>query len=668
MRQEALIAGLPLAARPGTRTASLGFFVIACALWIGANPYVGIDHDARLYTFMAVRWLTPAAYARDPWFAYGSQDDWSLFSPLFAFVLSRFGVETGALLTTIAGGLMFVAASVLLAKAFLPGRLAWLAALLLVSLPLCYSPRGMLFVSEAFATARAFAVPLSMMALALAARGRPGRAVALHGAAMLLHPSMALAPFLITVLSSVTARTSVVLVLGGVLGAAGLLLAGALGLVPEIGGEWLMFVEPAMLVFIGPWLRSDLAEILVPILLLLIAHERGSWRLRRLYGITALVAGASVLVSLVAGDRVPVTLVMQAQLWRALWIAKVVAMVALVDLGGRFVLRRRAPSRLPLLAALVPLASLASPAAALLLAWAGLKIVSPAHWQRFSAYVLAYRHWVLALLAMVVALHTPAYLLSLSFAATPADSGGALLDMATGLLRTGGDGAVAMLTFLAICRLRPRVLALLVLPFLALAMLIWDGRSPVQKYWESRYSVDGSRGMFSRQIERGKTVYWHYSAPRVWLELGTAGYASTTHATGLVFSRERTRVLDARLTRVAIRALDAEQARLAAANGVLLETALRGPGAVTTRPYVLASYEAMRPSTPFGIGFLCRDKDLDFVIDPVRIEGMSIAEEVEQVAGRRIVNYLYDCARLRQKLAAAKSVAPAQGVAPMSNR
>jgi hypothetical protein len=122
------------------------------------------------------------------------------------------------------------------------------------------------------------------------------------------------------------------------------------------------------------------------------------------------------------------------------------------------------------------------------------------------------------------------------------------------------------------------------------------------------------------------------------------------------------------LTRVAIRALDAGQARLAAANGVLLETALRGPDAVTTRPYVLASYEAMRPSTPFGIGFLCRDKDLDFVVDPVMIEGMSIAEEAEQIAGRRVVNYLYDCARFRQKLAAAKPVAPAQGVAPMSDR
>jgi hypothetical protein len=157
-------------------------------------------------------------------------------------------------------------------------------------------------------------------------------------------------------------------------------------------------------------------------------------------------------------------------------------------------------------------------------------------------------------------------------------------------------------------------------------------------------------------------VYWHDSAPRVWLELGTAGYASTTHATGLVFSRERTRVLDARLTRVAIRVLDAEQVRLAAAEGSLLEAALRGSVVATgeVRPYVLASYESKRSSTPFGIDFLCRDKDLDFVIDPVKAEGRPVAEEAEQIDGRRVVNYLYDCAQLRARLKDATPVVPTQ--------
>ena len=639
--------------RPGgghvSIAASACWFVLAGALWLGANPYIGIDHDARLYTFMAVRWLTPAAFARDPWFAHGSQDDWSLFSPAYALALELFGVETGALLTTITGGLLFVLASVLLAKSFLRGRLAWLAALLLVSVPLCYSAKGMLFVSESFATARAFAVPLSMMALALGARKRMRGALALHAAAMLLHPSMALAPLVITVLCMVPARGSTLLVLGGSLSAALLLLAGALGLVSVIDGEWLMFAEPAVLVFIGPWVRSELTTILAPIVLLLIAHRHGVWRMRRLYGATALVASVSVLFSLLAGEFMPVTLVMQAQFWRALWIANVVAVVAFADLAGRFILRRRAPSRLPLLGVLVPLASLLGPGSLLLVAWVGMKVGSLAYWQRFADQVARHRRLVQGLLAVIVILQAPVYLLSLSLASAAANLRGGLEDVAFGLLRTGGSGVLALAVFLAVCRWQARALPLLALPLLVVNMWLWDERSPIQKYWESRYSIDGSRRMFAAQIERGRTVYWHEAAPRVWLELGTAGYASTTHATGLVFSRERTRVLDARLTRVAIRTLDADQARLAAANGMLLDAALRGVsgGAGKARPYVLASYESIRPSTPFGIGHLCRDKDLDFVIDPVNIEGMSLAEEAERIDGRRVVNHLYDCARFR---------------------
>ena len=645
---------------PGS--AFLLFFIFAGALWIAANPYIGIDHDARLYTFMAVRRLMPSAYARDPWFAYGSQDEWSVFSPLYAVVLERFGVEGGAMLTTIAGGVLFVIAAIVLARASLRGSAAGLAALLLVSVPLCYSPKGMLFVSESFATARLLAVPLSMMAVALGLRGKLRGACALHVAALLLHPSMALAPFAITLLARVKSRLNALLVAAGFVAGACLLIAGALGLVPVIDGDWLMFVEPAVLVFIGPWIRAEPADVLVPILVLLIAHEHGYWRMRHLYGTAALVASACVWFSLIAGDWMPISLVMQAQLWRGLWIAQVLAVLALVDLAARFVVRRHAQSRLPLLILLVPLASIASLGATLGVGWLALRVVSSARWERFKGVVSAHRYLAQGFLGLLIAMHVPAYLLSLSLASTSIDSNGDWKDLATGFLRTGGYGALPVAAGWLIYRLQPLVLAMIAVAFLALAILLWDGRSPVQKHWESRYSIDGSRRMFAKQIERGRTVYWHDSAPRVWLELGTAGYAGTTHATGLVFSRERTRVLDARLTRVAIRALDAEQVRLATEKGALLEAALRGSVSTTdeVRPYVLASYESRRSSTPFGIGFLCRDKDLDFVIDPVKAEGMQVAEETEQIDGRRIVNYLYDCAQLRARLKDAKPVVPTQ--------
>lgn len=647
---------------PPSMSSNLWLFAFAGALWIAANPYIGIDHDARLYTFMALRWLTPSAYVRDPWFAYGSQDEWSVFSPLYAFVLERFGVESGAMLATIAGGGLFVLAAITLARSSLRAGAAWMAALLLVSVPLSYSPKGMLYISESFATARIFAVPLSMMALALVLRGKTSGAFALHVAALFLHPSMALAPFAISVLAILQPRLDALLVSTGFLAALVLLAVGGRGLVPVIDGTWLMFVEPAVLVFIGPWVRSDLASVLTPILVLLIAHERGSWRMRRLYGTAGLVASTFVLLSLIAGEWIPVSLVMQAQFWRGLWIAKVLAVLALVDLAARYVVRRHARSRLPLLILFVPLASVTSLGAALAVLWVALKVVSGVRWQTVKALVAAHRQLAWGLLGLVLAAHFPGYLLSLSLTSTSIQSSGGWTDLATGILRTGGYGASAMAVYWLVCRLRPPLAAMVVVAFTTLAIQLWDGRSTVQKHLESRYSIDGSKRMFAKQIGRGRTVYWHDSAPRVWLELGTAGYASTTHATGLVFSRERTQVLDARLTRVAIRALDREQVRHASEQGSLLETALRGSAvdASEVRPYVLASYESTRSTTPFGLGFLCRDKDLDFVIDPRKVEGMQIAEETEQIGDRRVVNYLYDCAQLRDRLKDAKPVAPAK--------
>lgn len=184
--------------------------------------------------------MTPAAYARDPWFAHGSQDDWSLFSPAYAVVLKLFGVEAGALLTTITGGLLFVLASVLLARSFLRGRLAWLAALLLVSVPLCYSAKGMLFVSEQLRhrprIRRSTIDDGAGVGRARARVGCLGLACRRHAAA----PLDGLGPLAVTVLAMVPPRASALLVLGGSFAAVSLLLAGAWGLVSVIDGDWLM--------------------------------------------------------------------------------------------------------------------------------------------------------------------------------------------------------------------------------------------------------------------------------------------------------------------------------------------------------------------------------------------------------------------------------------------
>src|SRR4051812_26774615 len=48
------------------------------------RPYLGIHHDAMLYSGQVLSRLDPATYSDDLFFRYGSQDRFSIFSPLMA--------------------------------------------------------------------------------------------------------------------------------------------------------------------------------------------------------------------------------------------------------------------------------------------------------------------------------------------------------------------------------------------------------------------------------------------------------------------------------------------------------------------------------------------------------------------------------------------------------
>src|SRR3712207_278956 len=81
-----------LAGRPGT------FFLVLLALNALCRPYANIDHDTRLYSVQVLNQLNPDAYADDLFFRYGSQDQFSLFSPLMAPLVRLLGLEGAFLL------------------------------------------------------------------------------------------------------------------------------------------------------------------------------------------------------------------------------------------------------------------------------------------------------------------------------------------------------------------------------------------------------------------------------------------------------------------------------------------------------------------------------------------------------------------------------------------
>ncbi|MEI6070133.1 MAG: hypothetical protein WCP96_22615, partial [Methylococcaceae bacterium] len=62
-------------------------------LWLLSHPYSGLYHDARLYAVQGLYHLYPHIFENDLFFQYGSQDQYSIFSLLYAQTITLFGLN-----------------------------------------------------------------------------------------------------------------------------------------------------------------------------------------------------------------------------------------------------------------------------------------------------------------------------------------------------------------------------------------------------------------------------------------------------------------------------------------------------------------------------------------------------------------------------------------------
>lgn len=636
-----------IASHGGQRAAA---FLMALAFWLSANRYLGIDHDARLYVLMASHWLSPDSYARDPWFAFGSQDDWSLFSPYLGIILKLLGVSHGALLATLIQAVLFCVAALYLGGTMFRGRAGMLAGFLIASIPILYSPRGMLFVTEGFVTARGLAIPLSLLGVGLAFRKRRVPSLAATAAALLLHPIMAFAPAAVSVMLLAGKRRAkwlFILAALGIVVVFGTALSGRLSLVDD---AWYYYASPAILVFIDQWLVSDLPDLLFWAVPLVTAALYANPARRRVYELVTVVAVIAVAVSYVAAIY-PVTIVLQAQFWRALWLAKVMALVAAVDIGILLLVQRNRPYWRLLSAAILALAliSLTHPIFAIaLLAASKLLSLASLDWRRSPLcqhqHLIAYALPVLVLLLLP---HLYFGLHSVGAALTPSH---ALPDWIMGILGTGGFGIGAYLSWFALCKLPLRYAFIFVSLPLFVSVFGWDARSDERVARERAYRIPGDVSRVSNLIPPGSVVYWRQNPELVWFTLETSGYASTTHATGLIFSRTRTLLLADRLQRVIVASSnpdqDIDETELSAAFDRI------SASLPDLRLNVLAAYEdeTGQGLSNAGVRILCRDRELDFVIDRHHWKGLvpeKLPELYDDGSGREY--YVYRCNRLNQQ-------------------
>ena len=628
-----------------SRSAGWVLLCLGVSLWMLCNPYAGIWHDARVYAVMALRRLDPAAYANDPWFMFGSQDGFSIFSHLYAPLVAGFGLGRAAMLTTLLGSVAFVAAVMRFAQAHVEGNLAALLMLLLIGLPLAYCPNDwtVLYVAESFATARPFAIAASLMAIAVQRDQGWKHGLPWHFLAFGLHPLIAIGAIAMAFCVTcsyrwTTAITILVIFLGGILG-----VLGWEAMLP-MGAPWRTLVEHTAGVVVLSGEYDDAAPVVLIASLLLGGACFGRESLRVWYGATLFVGLAGYFTSLLASCCFPAHLLLELQSWRALWLAVIYAIVALVDLGhSAYVLPVRRNAILMGIALILHYGIFGGWGLliyVLFLRWVWCRFTNGLYPQTRKQIGKAIRWMAIALILLALpGLWIEFYGRGLSLPLWRALTGIAILD---GLLINGGFAVLAYFFWLWFAYVRRALRVTLMAILLVAISTAWDHRLPQHRQSEAAYGPASSTRMFANFVKRGDVVYWPHQVDRVWFELGTSSYAGSTQAVGIVFNEKFALELERRLSHAVTALADVDDSQL--------DQLFRNK--TLSHRWNLHAYETEENGltltlTPNGLRRLCSDPALDWVIDRQHFPELASAvkQEVSDVGDQSIS--LYECRRMR---------------------
>ncbi len=94
----------------------LKLFLLAIPFFFALNGYQGLVVDGPLYVLQVINTMHPERFVGDVAFAYGNQDSFSLFTPIYRFFIIHFGVEAGSRYLCLIMQSLFAVAWTLLVK------------------------------------------------------------------------------------------------------------------------------------------------------------------------------------------------------------------------------------------------------------------------------------------------------------------------------------------------------------------------------------------------------------------------------------------------------------------------------------------------------------------------------------------------------------------------
>ena len=310
----------------------LGLLVLAC--WMLIIPYRGITHDGTLYGLLALSHLHPGSLDHDMFVRFGVQNDFTIFTPLYAGAVRFLGFEQAAALLTLLTHAAFFGCAFVLARRFTDVRTALLGVGLLVVLPAYYGWGEVFAYSESFLTPRQPAEAFALAGLVAALARRQVLAGCLMLCALLLHPIIAAAGIALwgtLFLAFPRARRAAAVVITAAALVVVLSALFARGPFAHFDVHWLQILQTRLkYLFPTRWPVAAWGPTLIPLCALFVGALCAERReLRQLCLATLLTVGSGVLIAVVESDWLHVILAGQVQVWRWLWLSAVVATVFL---------------------------------------------------------------------------------------------------------------------------------------------------------------------------------------------------------------------------------------------------------------------------------------------------------------------------------------------------
>jgi hypothetical protein len=318
-----------------SKITTLTLTLMLVTLWLLVRGYQGLTGDGQLYAFQAFARIHPQL-AADLYLQNASQDQFTIFSPLYAWFIAPLGLENAARLLTLLFTVWLLAVAWSFASALTNRGAAWLAVASLLIVAGDYGGSGVFRLLDPYLTARLPAEALIVTGLACHVRGMKWLGLLLALVALLVHPLIALPGLILSIFLWLPTRASITCAIGGILAALGIAilatgLPAASHVLTVMDSPWLEVVrERSQFLFLQLWSAHDWDLNARPFFCLAFtAIAVPDDRIKKLCMVAALVGAAGLAIALIASLIGPVAVLVQGQAWRWIWVTVFISVLLL---------------------------------------------------------------------------------------------------------------------------------------------------------------------------------------------------------------------------------------------------------------------------------------------------------------------------------------------------